>query len=146
MSLRTRLIPLVERCRAITGSERLDQRPSRLTIRTRTWSGGRTGDGTATDSDLELPQHYKIKELSVREIASSGGRFEIGDLRVVVTTRDDYTDTGYATAQLAPEVSKGTEVIYLLSGQIEGEYSRIALTSDRPYRRELVLRSTRRTP
>lgn len=146
MTLRTDLLPIVEAARRLTGSAVLDQRPSQLTIRTRTWSGGRIDDGTATDSDLVLPQHYKIKELSSREIASSGGRYEVGDLRIVVTPQHDGNE-GYSAEQLAPSVTaRGVEVIYIVSGQIQGEYSRIDLKRDRPYRFELVIRRSKRSP
>lgn len=145
MSLRADIIPLIDEVLEITGPDELDIRPSRLTIRTRTWSGGRVGDGTTEDSDLELPQKYRIREVTSREIATSGGRFEVGDVRVKVTPSDG-AGTGYTTEQLAPTVEKGTEVIYILTGQLNGEYTRVELTSDRAFRRELVLRRTRRTP
>lgn len=150
MTLRDDLLPIVDAVRAITGDLQLDQRPSKLTIRTRVWSGGRIGVGSSSDSELELPQHYKIREVSSREVAGSAGRLEIGDLQVVVTpqsTDGNGFTTGYTAEQLAPVFSApGSEAIYIVSGQINGEYSRIDLRRDRPYRFVLTLRRTNRTP
>ncbi len=143
MSFRTALLPVVEECRAIAGT--LDIRTSQLTIRTRTWSGGRAGSGFSVDADLALPKRYKISHLSAREVASSGGRYEMEDVRVGPITPAQGV-TGYTIDQLKPEGAAGVEILYVLTGAVEGEYSLVHVHTERPFRYELVLRRRRRTP
>lgn len=144
MSLRTDLLPVVDELRALAGPSGFDVRPVRVTIRTRVWSGGRAGLGTPTDTDLVLPQIYKVRELKSQEVAGSGGRYELGDVKVGPIT-PAYTGGGYSRAQLAPEGANGTEVAYLLSGAMAGEYNRISVETDRAFGYYLVLRRSRRT-
>ncbi len=145
MSLRTSLLPVVEACRAIAGSTGLDIRTSQLTIRTRTWSGGRAGSGISTDSDLALPQRYKVSHLTAREVASSGGRYEMEDVRVGPITPAG-GGVGYTVDQLKPAGADGVEILYVLSGAVAGEYAIVHLHTERPFRYEIVLRRRRRTP
>lgn len=145
MSLRTSLLPIVEACRTIAGTTGLDIRTAQLTIRTRTWSGGRAGVGTPTDSNLVLPQRYKVVQLSAREIASSGGLYQLEDLRVGPITPAQ-GGSGYSLAQLVPSGADGVEILYVLSGAVVGEYALVQANTTRPFRYELVLRRRRRTP
>lgn len=145
MSLRTALLPIVETCRALAGSTSLDIRTTQLTIRTRTWSGGRAGVGTPTDNDLVLPQRYKVIQLSAKDVASSGGRYEMEDLKVGPITPAQ-SGSGYTLAQLLPTGADGVEILYVLTGVTAGEYVLVQSNSTRPFRYELILRRRRRTP
>lgn len=150
MTLREELLELVDDVRGLLAPDELDQRTSKLTIITRAWAGGRVRSGAKWDQVvLELPQRYKVQQLSAKQaefLLGSGGRYSPGDaVRVVVTPA--YTGGGYTEAQLKPPVPQsGTEIIYLLDGAVAGEYSLAGLKLDRPYRYELTLLRTNRTP
>lgn len=106
---------------------------AQVTVRVRTWTG-RVGDGTFTDSDLVLPKRYPVKELSTREIASSGGRYEMGDVRVTDITKS-FTGGGYTKAQLSPASEwdsneDSREELYILTGDISGTYKLKDLEGD----------------
>jgi len=146
MTLRTDLLPVVDELRALAGPSGFDVRTSQLTVRTRTWAGGRRGLGPVTDSDLDLAQSYKIREVSTREIASSGGLFEMGDIKVGPITPTDVSGGGYTEAQLAPEGQTGTEVVYVVTGDLAGEYARVELNKSKPFSWYLTLRRRRTTP
>src|SRR5258707_15075194 len=139
MTLRDNLRTVAEHVRSISGPAKLDQRASRLTIRSRVWSGGLKGSGTATDTDLAINQYYPIRQITTREIASSGGKFEEGDL--IIRHITPYNGTvGYTESQLKPVVtSMGTEIIYVITGQHSGNYAEIELQSVRNYSYNLVL-------
>lgn len=144
MALRERLNRLAERVRGIPASAAFDERTTSVTIRTRTWAGGRKGHpGLTTDVDLTLSPRPKVREVSMREITASGGRYSAGDVRVGPIT-PQYAGGGYTKAQLAPttEVS-GVEVIYVLEGGVTGEFARIDLSSDRSHSYFLTLRQRR---
>lgn len=145
MSLRTRMLAVADRVRAIPA--RLDERPTTVTIRTRTWAGGLPGrEGATTHVDVVLTPTPKVREISQREIVNSGGRYQAGDLRVGPIT-PAYTGGGYTEAQLAPVVtSDAVEVVYVLAGYISGEYARVDLSQDRSHSWFLTLTRTRRTP
>jgi hypothetical protein len=146
MTLRTDLLPVVDELRALAGPSGFDVRTSRLTVRTRTWAGGRRGLGPVTNSDLVLAQSYKFRELTSKEVASSGGVFEMGDLRVGPITPTDVSGGGYTEAQLAPDGSTGTEIIYVVTGALAGEYARLELDKSKPFSWYLTLRRQRTTP
>lgn len=146
MTLRTDLLPVVDELRGLAGPSGFDVRTSKLTIRKRTWAGGRRGLGPAADSDIELAQIYKMRELSSKEVAGSGGLFEMGDIKVGPITPTDVSGGGYTEAQLAPDGSTGTEVIYVVTGDLAGEYTRIKLNKTKPFSWYLTLRRRRTTP
>lgn len=143
---------LADELRAMPGEVGIDIRPNSISVVVRTWSSGKIGSGTPTDSTpLVLTPVPKVREVSTREVASSGGRFEMGDLRVGPIT-PSYTGPpagGYTTAQVAPEVAPdldGVEVLYLVTGPDAGEYRRISINTDFALHYTLTLRRSNRTP
>lgn len=158
MSLRTRILPVFDRLRGLAGPGRFDVRPTKLAIVTRTWAGGyREADPpTSTtpryvDVVLELPQIYRVRQLRTREIAASGGRYEMGDVAVGPITpkyiRRDGSMGGFSETELKPDVrDNGVEIIYMLTGAHEGDYELVELRSYDPFGYELVLRRRETTP
>jgi hypothetical protein len=53
-----------------------------VTVLLRTWSGGAPGAGTATTAGVALIPTPRVRQISAREIASSGGTYEAGDYRI----------------------------------------------------------------
>lgn len=146
MSLRTSLLPVVDTLRALTGPSVLDIRTVKLTIRTRVWSGSCLGEGTPTDTDLVFPQQYKIRYLTGKEIASSGGRFSADTVKVGPIT-PAYTGGGYTQAQIFPETtSDNVEFIYILDGPMAGEYACQSTYTDKPFSYFIFLVRRRTTP
>lgn len=143
MSLRERMKATADKVRAIASRPGLDQRPTSVTIRTRTWLGGRRGaEGGTNDADLLLVPTPRVRELSTREIASSVGRYVAGDVMVEQIT-PAYAGGGYTEAQLAPLTTTGNEIIYVLAGDVSGEFARVDLSTDDPHGWTLVLRRRR---
>ena len=140
-----------DRLRAISGPEHMNQRPHRLSILTRTWSGGYKEAGEASETAIDLPQHFPVRQVSTREIAASGGRYEQGDMAVEGIT-PEYVDPGgnlrgYSPLALDPRVTRnGVEIIYRLTGPHEGDYQLVELQSWRPYSYTLVLRRRSDSP
>jgi hypothetical protein len=136
---------LANRVRAIP--ESLDERTTLVTIRTRTWVGGRrAAEGGYADVDLVLAPRPKVREVDQRDIDGSAGQYVTGDVRVGPIT-PSFPGGGYTKEQLAPTiVTNGVETSYLLSGGIDGDYARIDLTTDRSHSWFLVLRRKRTTP
>jgi hypothetical protein len=131
------------------GQPGLDLCPSTVTIRTRVWSGGKVGLGTTSDTDLVLPNKFFLRQVTTRDIDNSGGRYEAGDLMVSGIVPNDPANgptEGFSEAQLAPVGAEGTEIIYFITGQHEGQYTRVALESVDPFEYRLVLSRLRTTP
>ncbi len=145
MSLRTEILPVFDRLRALTGPKGFDIRTAQLTIRKRVWSGGRRGAGTSRDEDKILPKIYKARHVTAREISSSGGRFEAETLCIGPIT-PPYSGGGYSKEDLAPEGANGIEVIYILSGAISGEYKLAQLDAEKPFGYFVYLNRLRTTP
>lgn len=149
MSLRDRMDRVAESIRRLP--DRLGERPTTVTVRTRTWHGGRVGSkGDVETTDLLLSPSPRVKQLATREIAGSGGRYEAGDVRVGPITRS-WTLTsgsgGYTEEQVAPrQGAPGVEILYVLSGYVSGEYTRITVDTDGNHAFFLVLRRRRTTP
>lgn len=156
MTLRTSLLAAKDRIRAaVLSPSGLDMTPHQLTIRVRTWTGGRKdadppqGLPAFTDSDLVLPQQYKVRQLTMREVSSSGGKYRAGDIIVEHITPYDGDSTGYTPAQLQPTIAgNAQELIYLLTGfgGLVGEYRIREFRGDKSLSYALVLRSVRDTP
>jgi hypothetical protein len=151
------MLPVFDRLRAKTGPSGFDIRPTSLTIVTRAWTSGTVGvepdDPKATpyvDTRLELPTVYKVRQVTTREIASSGGRYETGSVRVGPITpayvNADGSQGGVSELQLKPLGDEGTEILYVLSGAHAGEYALVALESTAPFGWWLVLTRRANTP
>jgi hypothetical protein len=158
MSLRTRMLPVFDRLRALTGPSRFDIRPTSLSVVTRRWTSGAVGvepdDPASTayaDTRLDLPAVYKVRQVSTREIASSGGRYEVGDVKVgpitPAYTNADGSPGGVSEAQLKPAPIDGaTEIVYQLVGAHAGEYALLGLVSTGPFGWWVVLGRRETTP
>ena len=151
MPLRNALLQMSARVRALAGPERMDQRPHRLSILTRTWSGGYKGAGEASESAVHLPQHFIVRQVSTRQVASSGGLFELGDV-IVEGITPEYVDRdgvlrGFSPLVLSPVVTtSGVEVVYRIIGPHEGDYQLVEIQSWRPYGYAIVLRRRSDSP
>jgi len=149
-TFRDGMVPVLDALRTIPGT--LGFRQYGLTVRTRTWQGGRRGVGVFVDSNLDIfpgktktGQSFKIRQITTKEIADSGGRYEAGDIMVERIT-PKVGSVGYTEDQIAPNpADDGTEIIYVVTGAHSGEYARIELRSFRPQHYDLVLRR-RSTP
>lgn len=147
LSFRLSLLAMLDAARSIAGPAGLDIRTNFLTIRTRTWSGSVLGQGTVTDSDLVLKQHYPIRYVTTAEIDQSGGQYEVGDIAVNHITPSNGVGVGYTPTQLKPVVTAdNVELIYLITGAHEGEYAVKTLETYRPFSYRLVLSRSTRTP
>lgn len=140
MSFRTALLATVDSIRSIAGPTGFDIRVNQLSIRTRTWDGGRIGLGNSSDSDLVLPARYPIRYVSAQEIFSAAGEYEQGDVLVDHITPSDGT-IGYTQAQLRPQpTSDAVEILYILTGTHAGLYRCIDVRTYRAFTSQLVLR------
>lgn len=147
MSLRASALKIANKLRALPSKPALDVYTTKVTIRTRTWAGGRVGlEGGSSDVDAVIRPRPKVRDISQREVAGSGGRYQAGDVKVgPITPR--HSGGGYSEAQLAPSASaNGTEILYVLEGGVTGEYLRVDLQTDRAFSYWLVLRRKRSTP
>jgi len=140
MSVRHSLLPVVDLGRRIYGKV-LGMVTSQLTIRTRTYSEGiRSPEALYTDVDVVLGEYYEIREATTREVESSGGKFEVGDIIVGPITPSDGDAVGYTEEQLAPKPTvPAVDILYLVTGAHAGTYRRKALKSTDPFEYFLVL-------
>lgn len=159
MSVRTTLLAALDYIRTtIPGPTSFDVRPTSVSIQQWVWSNGLRGSGARTVVQVAtLPAGTKVRHVTQREIANSGGRYESGDVRVGPIT-PTYAATGalpaggFTEQQLDPPVAaQGVENVYVLALQagasgISGEYQLLQLERDRALHMSLVLRKRRTTP
>lgn len=149
MSLRSSALKTANILRGLASKPAIDIYTTTVTIRTRTWTGGRIrSEQGSYDSDLLLTPTPRVREVSQREITGSGGRYQAGDVKVGPLTPSHASNpgVGYTAAQLAPVASaNGVEIIYVLSGGVSGEYMRVDLETDRAFSYTLILRRKRST-
>lgn len=142
MSFRTDILGDIDDVRSLRGEDGVDIQTVSVTIVRRTWSGGRRGAGVLTTTTLTaLPQRYKVREISQKLVASSGGRFEMGDVRVGPIT-PSYTGGGVTPAELQPSGTQGVEIVYVLAGSIAGDYTAVDVDTARAFSYFLTLRRT----
>ncbi len=152
------MLPVFDRLRGLTGPSRFDIRPTSLSVVTRRWASGAIGvepdDGATvpfSDDRLDLAAVYKVRQVTTREIASSGGRYETGDVKVgpitPAYTNADGSTGGVTEAQLKPVVADGaTEILYELRGAHAGEYALLGLMTTSPFGWWVVLGRRQTTP
>lgn len=148
MTLRDDLLPALDSIRGIPDT--LGLRVTTVTVRTRTWSGGRRGLGTTTDADVLLTPKPRVRRVTFREAAQSVGRLSQDDV-IVDYIQPSGGGDGVTSAQLAPEpISDGVEIIYVLAGTgahgINGNFYRKWYASDRPFKHTIVLTRNETTP
>jgi hypothetical protein len=119
-----------------------------VAIRVTTWGGPYMGRGSETPVNTILSPKPPVVQISAHEVAASGGLYEMEDVKVGPITPDYVSGGGggYTPAQLAPEGDELVEVEYILTGDIDGTYSRIRLDTTDPTAYYLYLRNTARTP
>lgn len=120
MSLRTRLLGMADRVRGIPG--KLDLRQNVVTMRVRQWSGCVAGEGAYTDTDTILTvnagaQNVRVREVSMKDIVSSGGQLTAQDLKVGPFT-PEFTGGGTPDEDYEPFTSAfPREVWFLVTGR-----------------------------
>lgn len=163
-TLRKALIPALSQIDSILGPSGLDLRPTTVSIITRITNAQHIGAGLNTDTVLVLPNWIKVRHITQREIAASGGRYEEGSVKVG-PIRPQFNDPflgsgGYTQAQLDPKqtfdpamrTQYAFAVIYRLAQEdptgdgIAGDYRLVELKRDRALRYDLVLNRVRATP
>lgn len=156
MTLRDKLLPVLDKA-GRAKMQAFGLRPNGLTIRTRTWfvdgvtwapGGIRAPGAIFVDSDLVLSPTPRIREVSSREVASSGGLYQDGDLRVTKIT-PQYTGAGgggYTPLQLRPVGAENVEILYVVTGPSAGEHELVDSDFSRNWGYELTIRRLRTTP
>lgn len=123
---------------------------TQVTVRKTVWSGGSIGKGVEEYEDLALPMIFPVRQVSAREVGSSGGLFSAEDV-IVSDLVPAYSSGGYTALQLDPARGleagqRDTEVLYVLSGAIEGLFALVRLDTSDPVSWTMTLRRTRRSP
>jgi len=145
VSLRDELLPVVNDARALV--EDLGLRLFSVRVEVREWSGARVGAGVSSVvSTLTLDPRPRVRDVTAREVASSGGTLRTGDRRITAIT-PTHTGAGYTPAQLRPVISGQQERVYVLTGEDgASEWELVEASFDRPFGHELVVRRRRATP
>jgi hypothetical protein len=91
----------------------------------------------------------KVRQLTEREIASSGGRFRDGAIEIssITPAYDTGTDSGgLGEADLRPSGSKDVEVMFVLSGDVSGEFRLEKLVTSNALNTRVFANRLRTTP
>lgn len=123
MSFRTVVLPALDTIDSIAGPNYLDIRTTTCQIIKRVWTSGIIGKGGPTGFVdtvvVSLPNYIRIRHLTEREIANSGGRYELGSVVIGPVrpqwTAFDGTTGGFSQSQLAPNGDQGTAIIHRLT-------------------------------
>jgi hypothetical protein len=121
VSLRTALLPVADRIRALGDTTRLDIRRYEVRVRSRSWSGGALMLGVPTITDVVVTPRPKVIE---------NGR------RVTVTAiTPAYVGGGWAPAQLNPADNPAVEFYYMLTGPdgTQRPFALLDLDTTRPF-------------
>lgn len=152
MSLRTSLLPVLERLRG-TIPVQLGLRPYSVTVRVRTWTGQRPGMGTHSDVDTVLGnagQNVKVTLISSRDIVASGGRYTAGDFRVGPLTPSHATGGTPLSVFDPPRSATAREIFFIVTGPGLPDEGAVCKRVDaNPYglfRSEIVVRRTGERP
>jgi hypothetical protein len=145
---------IADTLRELTGPDVFDIRIDRLTILQRTWNGGRRGahGGFVDVVWADLPQIYRAKHLNAREVAESGGTYEMGDIKFgPITPQWDTgaggTVGGWSLEALHPSAQvNGVDYIFRLEGEHPGDYKLVDMDNFKAFSSYLVLRRTLTAP
>jgi hypothetical protein len=145
MSLRDDLLPVVNGLRDLPGDFGL--RRYSVTLVRRTYAE-RVGDGSIpTAASVTLSPAPRVRVVSTREVAESGGTYQDGDLRVDrITPRLADGSGGYAPSDLDYEsTTDRDEVVIVLTGDdgVSREGTLVKKNFDRAFGYSLVVRLKR---
>lgn len=150
MSLRTAMLRVGNVVRTIASKPGLDVWPTTVKVRTRTWTAGRRGrEGGFTDVDVLITPTPMARWVTSREIRASAGRYTVGDVIVehITPAHAANPGIGYTQDQLQPVApANGVETIYVLEGEIAGDFSLVSLDVIDVVTYNLHLRRMRTTP
>jgi hypothetical protein len=152
-SPRTAILVALNAVLPVLGPGKLDLRTVQLTIALRTWQGGYkdapVSSGPAfVDALLVIPKIYEIRQITTAELVASGGTYQLGDIMVVGIIPNDPANpgVGFTPEQLAPVLVKGQELIYEVTGPLNGWYALRELRCFDPFSYDLVLKRRFDTP
>lgn len=145
MTLRDDLLPVVDSLRDLPNQFGL--RRYTVTLRSRTWPGGAPGLGTPVSVDTVITPPPKVRSLSPKEIADSGGAYLDGDFMVEKITPSYVSPTtgGWSPAVLHQHPgSLAQDCLIVLMGD-EGmvECEPVKFWWDRPFNYRVVVRAKR---
>lgn len=138
-NLRIDLIPVVDAGRTLVDSLGFRQRT--VTLRVRTWAGGRPGSGSHTDVDTVLTPRPKVAEPPARMVHDAPGMYEAGD--VIVSK----ISGSYDEQDINPAASDGVEVYWLVKDAVGGrirEYKIVGAPKNLSFGFTVQLRRTNR--
>jgi hypothetical protein len=145
---------LLQSTRAILPA--MGMRPNAVSRVVRTWTSGKVKvpwpavvDVDYEDDTLVFEPTPKVREISTREIASSGGVYADGDLRIerITPAFPSPSAGGYTPTQIAPTASgPGIEIFYVITGPLAGVYRRVDCRNDRALEYWVTVRRLRDTP
>jgi hypothetical protein len=154
VTFRQAILGVIDAVMPIAGPNVLDVTAHQLTITVYQWSGGARDKGTrSTVSALSLPQYSGVRQMSLEEIANSGGRYRDGAVLVEDITPSNGV-IGFTPSQLRPVIVQGQELVYSLSagtaaapaGPLAGEYQIAEGRFDDEFGYALVLNRRLTTP
>ncbi len=128
---------------------------TQVTIQVRRWTEGRLGAGDfVVLSNTVLPKRSPVRQLSQREVASSGGVYQEGDVMVedISPPYTSHGGGGFSAEQLDPSTTlpkpnNDIEILYILDGDQKGVFSLVSLDSATdPTTWSMLLRFTRLSP
>lgn len=156
----TTILPALDFIRGIRGQ--LGLNPFTVTVRVRTWNGARVGLGTKTDTDTVLKvgcacsaglQPVTVKQLSAKDIVSSGGLYTDNDYRVGPLTPDYNTGgrTGGITDTTINPIptDSPTEVYFKMTGPglpVAGQWFKRIRDEETALHKYVVIRATAAVP
>lgn len=127
-------------------------RTNAVSLVTRTWTKDAvvvapgTGGATMTESaPTALYPIPRVRAMSEEDVASSGGKYQQGDLRVDRLS-PKHASGGYDPEDLRPTVARHVELVYLVTGPNEGEFELVDLETTHNFEYVLTLRRRRTTP
>lgn len=138
-NLRIDLIPVVDAGRQLVDDLGFRQRS--VTLRVRTWAGGRPGSGSHSDVDTVLTPRPKVAEPPARMIHDAPGRYEAGDIIV------SKISGSYDEQDINPDVTGGVEVFWLVADAVGGrvrEYKIVGVPKNLAFGFTVQLRRTNR--
>jgi len=144
-TIRDGLLPVVDALRQLPSDFGI--RRYSVTLRSRAWSGGSPGLGTATDTDTLISPAPRVRVLSPKEVASSGGTYQDGDFMIekITPAYTSPTTGGWAPSvlQQVPGASADDVVIVMVGDEGTIECTAVKFFFDRPFNYRVVARARR---